>query len=85
VGWGQFQPYVRYLKADRDEVIGTGDTLSPQQFGGDFEQIDIGINYVIAGPNAKISATYSDYKPDDDGVADDQDTNAFIVGVQLQF
>jgi hypothetical protein len=85
VGWGQFQPYVRYLKADRDKVIGTGDPLSPQQFGGDFEQIDIGVNYVIAGPNAKISATYSDYKPDDDGAFANEDTNAFILGVQLQF
>ncbi|HSB97970.1 MAG TPA: hypothetical protein VLC91_16030, partial [Spongiibacteraceae bacterium] len=80
-----FQPYVRFLKFDRDEVVGTGSDAAPQQFSGDFKQYDIGINYVIAGPNAKISATYTEYKPDDDGVADNKDTNAFVLGVQLQF
>jgi len=85
VGYGKFQPYVRFLKFDRDKVIGTGTDAAPEQFGGDFKQYDIGINYVIAGPNAKISATYTEYKPDDDGVAKNNDTNAFVLGVQLQF
>lgn len=85
VGWGQFQPYVRYLKSDRDKVIGTGNSTAPQQYKGDFKQYDFGVNYVIAGPNAKISATYVKYEPDDDGLTDEKDTNAFVLGVQLQF
>jgi hypothetical protein len=40
---------------------------------------------VIAGPNAKISATYTEYKADDDGASSNDDTNAFVLGVQLQF
>ena len=85
VGLGKFQPYVRFLKFDRDKVIGTGDATTPQQFGGNFKQYDIGVNYVIAGPNAKVSATYTEYKMDDDGLASSDDTNAFVLGVQLQF
>lgn len=85
VGWGQFQPYVRFLKADRDKVIGVGDATAPEQYAGDFKQYDFGVNYIIAGPNAKISATYTKYKFDDDGVDDEDDTNAFVLGVQLQF
>lgn len=83
VGWGKFQPYVRYQKFDQDKITVGGVTAL---YGGKFEQYDIGVNYVIAGPNAKISATYSEYKPnDDDPAADDKKTNQFVVGVQLQF
>jgi hypothetical protein len=85
VGMGKFQPYARYLKFDRDKVIGTGTVAVPQQFAGNFKQYDIGVNYVIAGPNAKVSATYTKYKPDDSGLAKNDDTNAFVLGVQLQF
>jgi hypothetical protein len=85
VGWGQFQPYVRFQKFDRDEVLGTGDPVAPQQFGADVKRYDIGVNYVIAGPNAKISATYTKDEFEVDGVDDDNDTNMFVLGVQLQF
>jgi hypothetical protein len=85
VGLGKFQPYVRFLKFDRDKVVGVGSSSVPQQFAGDFKQYDIGVNYVIAGPNAKISATYTEYKADDDGASSNDDTNAFVLGVQLQF
>jgi hypothetical protein len=85
VGWGQFQPYVRFQKFDRDEVLGTGDPIAPQQFGADSKQYDIGVNYIIAGPNAKISATYSKNEFEVDGFDDDNDTDAFVLGVQLQF
>jgi hypothetical protein len=85
VGMGKFQPYVRFLKFDRDEVVGIGTASVPEQYDGNFKQYDIGVNYVIAGPNAKVSATYTMYKPDDSGVLDNEDTNAFVLGVQLQF
>jgi hypothetical protein len=58
----------------------------PEQYSGDFKQYDIGVNYVIAGPNAKISATYTEFKPDDnDPIAANNDRNQFVIGVQLQF
>jgi hypothetical protein len=85
VGWGQFQPYVRFQKFDRDEVEGTGGPATPQQFGADSKQFDIGVNYVIVGPNAKISATYSKNEFEVDNIDDDSDYNAFIIGAQLQF
>jgi hypothetical protein len=85
VGWGQFQPYVRFQKFDRDEVEGTGGPAAPQQFGADSKQFDIGVNYVIAGPNAKISATYSKNEFEVDNIDDDSDYNTFIIGAQLQF
>ena len=83
VGWGKFQPYARYQKFDQDKItVGTATAL----FGGKFEQYDIGVNYVIAGPNAKISATYTETKPDDKTpLASNTDLNQFTLGVQLQF
>jgi hypothetical protein len=85
VGWGQFQPYVRFQKFELDEIVGTGDPVAPEQFGADYKQFDIGVNYVIAGPNAKISATYSKNEFEPDGTGDDSDYNTFVLGVQLQF
>jgi hypothetical protein len=40
---------------------------------------------VIAGPNAKISATYSKNEFEVDNIDDDSDYNTFIIGAQLQF
>lgn len=83
VGWGKFQPYVRFQKFDRDK-ISSGGTVA--LYDGVFKQYDLGVNYIIAGPNAKISATYTEMKPDDKTpLADNKDTNAFTIGVQLQF
>ncbi|HET8709957.1 MAG TPA: porin, partial [Spongiibacteraceae bacterium] len=73
VGMGKFQPYVRYQKFESD-LPGTPDYEQ--------KQTDVGVNYVIAGPNAKISATFS--KIEDDLAANDS-VNQFTVGVQLQF
>jgi hypothetical protein len=68
VGWGQFQPYVRYQNLDRD-VSGTTKT-----------QYDLGLNYVIKGHNARITAVYSN--TDDDAAP--ADVSKFILGVQVQ-
>ena len=83
VGWGKFQPYVRYQKFNRDKITTNGVV---DVYDGDFKQYDVGVNYVIAGPNAKISATYTETKPDDKTpLAANKDTNQFVIGVQLQF
>lgn len=71
VGWGQFQPYVRYQKFSRD-VSNTDKT-----------QTDIGLNYVIKGHNARITAVFSKVK-DEALPPTRDDINKFILGVQIQ-
>ncbi len=72
IGWGQLQPYVRYQKYNRD--------LSATTRKG----ADIGLNYLIKGPNAKVSLTYTKF--DDSRLAAVSQTQKQIVlGVQLQY
>ncbi|NTV09203.1 MAG: porin [Zoogloea sp.] len=68
VGWGQFQPYVRYQKFKADVT------------SNETKQSDVGVNYIIDGANAKLSATYS--KAESTGT---DSRNAVILGLQLQF
>lgn len=72
VGSGQFQPFTRYQKFNRS----VSDT--------DKSQFDAGVNYVIAGANAKIAAQYSKIK-DSQIVGTNSDLNRFILGVQVQY
>lgn len=67
VGWGQFQPFVRYQKFNPDDDI-------------DIKKYDVGVNYIIDGYNAQVSAVYSDTK-----VTGISNTNAFMVTGQFQF
>jgi hypothetical protein len=46
VGWGKFQPFVRYQKFSPDTHIDT-------------KKYDLGTNYIIDGYNAQVSAAYS--------------------------
>lgn len=69
VGWGKFQPYVRYQKFDAD-ITGAHDK----------KQYDYGLNYIIDGHNARLSATYT--KNEETTV---KDLDKFVVGLQLQF
>lgn len=69
VAWGQFQPYYRYQKFEPG-APGTFDTTWQ----------DIGVNYIIKGPNAKVSAQYTKMENDAPPASD---TWKFIVGVQL--
>ena len=46
VGWGKFQPVVRYQKFEYD--------LAPV----DVERTDFGVNYIIKGHSARISLAY---------------------------
>jgi hypothetical protein len=66
VGPGMFQPHVRYQSFDA-----TGSANEHTRY-------DLGVNYVIDGHNARITAIYAN---DDTGTAS---TNIFRLGVQLQ-
>ena len=68
VGWGKFQPYYRYQKFDADAGFNNA------------KQSDFGVNYVIDGPNAKISAEYTKNE-----TATLPDLKKFVIGLQLQF
>lgn len=72
VGWGQFQPFVRFQKFDRDVSNTTN------------KATDVGVNYVINGANAKVTAMYTKF--DDSRLAPaDTTSNRFLIGVQLQY
>ena len=70
IGWGKFQPVVRYQNFDREVAI-----------GGTHDRWDLGLQYIIAGHNARISAIYS---LDEDPAATNVNTGSFKLGVQLQ-
>jgi hypothetical protein len=67
VGWGQFQPFLRYQKFTPDDNIDT-------------RKYDVGVDYIIDGYNAQVSAVYSDTK-----VTGASSINAFMVAAQFQF
>ena len=78
VGWGQFQPFVRYQKFEADgSTSGTGVNTTG---GVDTKKYDLGVAYIIDGYNAQITATYSNTEKT--GVAD---TDAFVIATQFQF
>jgi hypothetical protein len=72
VGWGQFQPFVRYQQFDRT----VSDTTS--------KATDFGLNYIIKGPNAKVSLVYSKFE-DDRLAAPQNDVDQIMLGVQLVY
>lgn len=47
VGYGKFQPFVRYQRFEPDS-------------GSNTRVVDVGVSYLISGYNAKLVATYSD-------------------------
>ena len=77
VGWGKFQPYLRYQHSSQDQCAGAN--CGSTNFGtrGIMEG---GLNYIIDGHNAKIMSSY---------ISDKQSSNAepihrFILGMQFQ-
>ena len=70
IGWGQFQPFIRYQKYDRSLSNTTNKAL------------DFGVNYIIKGPNAKVSAVYSKLE-DSRRPAPLDDQWQFLLGVQF--
>ncbi|MFH1815379.1 MAG: hypothetical protein ABIF28_14640 [Pseudomonadota bacterium] len=67
IGIGRFEPHIRYQEFRPDT-------------GARNDQWDIGVNYVISGHNARLSALYSEM--DSDGVAS---RSRFILGLQLMY
>ena len=45
---------------------------------------DLGLNYIIRGPNAKVSLMYTKFS-DNRLAVPVRDTNMFTLGVQLQY
>ena len=69
-GGGLFQPFVRYQQYDRDAS------------GTTSKATDVGVNYLLNGSNAKLSAVYTRF--DDTRLAPAQTTaNQFVLGMQL--
>ncbi len=66
VGWGQFQPYYRLQKFEPTAAA-----------AADTKWQDIGVNYIIKGPNAKVSAQYTKME------TAPTDLWKFTLGVQL--
>jgi hypothetical protein len=76
IGWGQFQPFIRYQKLNRDVTATTS------------KGTDFGVNYLIKGFNAKVSAVYT--RLDDSRLpilvpAKTSGANQFVLGVQLNY
>ena len=71
IGWGKFQPYVRYQHFARDNL--TGDN-------GNRRRAEGGFNYIIDGQNAKISVLY--FSDRNGSNADPK--NTFKIGLQFQ-
>jgi hypothetical protein len=67
VGWGQFMPIVHYQNFDADNGVET-------------KRTDFGVNYIIDGYNAQISAVYRNLEE-----TNQSDTDSLVVGMQLQF
>ncbi|MDZ7750574.1 MAG: hypothetical protein U5S82_02675 [Gammaproteobacteria bacterium] len=76
VGIGQFQPYIRFTAVSPDE-------------SSDRDEVELGLNYIINGHNARISAFYQhgdiatkglDYSP----TATGDEVGAFKIALQLQ-
>lgn len=68
LGWGQFQPFSRFQSFDRDETNSSGSR-------GTRDRYDIGLNYIIAAHNARLSVFYGNEDPGPD---------TFKIGLQLQ-
>jgi len=77
VGWGNFQPYVRYQHSDQDQCAGANCG------GTDFGTRGImegGLNYIIDGHNAKIMSSFTS----DTQSSNAQPVDTFTLGMQFQ-
>ena len=78
IGWGQFQPYVRYQHSTQDNGC-AGALCGPTGFGtrGIMEG---GLNYIIDGHNAKIMSSFTS----DTQSSNAQPVDTFTLGMQFQ-
>jgi hypothetical protein len=72
IGWGQFQPFVRWQRMKRTLSNTTG------------KEFDLGVNYLIKGPNARLSLQYAKMR-DDRVAAPRNDIAQWVLGAQLMF
>jgi hypothetical protein len=77
--WGRFQPYCRFQKFDQDSTP-TGGITAPAVTASVTKQYDLGVNYIIDGHKARVSAAYT--RNQSTGT---KDLDKFVVGLQLQF
>ena len=77
---------MRYQEYDRDSYAGDGSESVSAPTGaiaaGTDEQIDLQLNYIMYGHNARISAVWSQL---DDGISGESNIDTITVGTQLQF
>lgn len=71
IGIGKVQPYFRYVENSPDDSISS-------------DAIEIGMNYVISGQNAKLNMHFLSGDANASGYAG-RDIDTFTVGLQLQF
>lgn len=71
IGVGKLQPYVRYTSNE------------PDDFFADSDLVEIGINYIISGHNARLNVNFTDGDANLTGVPG-ADVNAFTFGIQFQ-
>ncbi len=71
---GRFQLMSRYQQYNHDTVGGTA--------GGVSDQIDLQLNYILEGHNARLTALWTQH---DAATAGRDNLDAFILGTQLQF
>jgi hypothetical protein len=83
VGWGKFQPYARFMKFSAESTQGDG-VSSFNTSSSDSKQYDLGVNYIIEGHNARLSATYTNNKLES-AIASNNSADKITLGVQLQF
>ena len=78
IGWGKFQPYVRYQHATQDNscgaLCGTGSTFGTRGI------MEGGLNYIIDGHNAKIMSSFTSDKNTYNGAP----VETFRIGMQFQ-
>jgi hypothetical protein len=81
VGWGQFQPHIRYQGYDEvDPGPNNGSNSNVARW-------DFGVNYVMSGHNARISLVYT-HTTHRDGTLlgpEDKQTGMIVLGTQFQF
>jgi len=74
IGWGQFQPHIRY------QGFNDSETSTKNPVANNIARYDIGVNYVMSGHNARISLVYTHQD-----VTGPKEFGMFVVGTQFQF
>tara|TARA_R110002072_G_scaffold39236_2_gene112839 strand:- start:1895 stop:3052 length:1158 start_codon:yes stop_codon:yes gene_type:complete len=71
IGWGKFQPYLRYVENSPDDARSS-------------DSFELGLNYVINGHNTKVNFNYVQGDANASGFAG-RDVGRATLGLQLQF